>query len=36
VVNTRDRWHDACSEALRAVNLLTETFYFALKGEWFG
>ena len=33
VVNTRDRWHDACSEALRAVNLLTETFYFALKGS---
>ena len=41
VVNTRDRWHDACSEALRAVNLplvtttavLTETFYFASKGR---
>lgn len=41
MVNTRDRWHDASSEALRAVHLplvtttavLTETFYFASKGR---
>lgn len=40
-VNTRDRWHQDCAAALRAVGLplvtttavLTETFYFASKGN---